>query len=394
MNHNSLASSTSASVSYWVAASLALGVAVTNGFGRLAYALILPDMQADLAWNYTMAGLPNTWNAVGNIAGALASLAMLRKIEPRWVFSIGLLLTALSLLLTGWSRDIEWIGLFRFVAGMGSSAAFAAGGALVAKRFETVPSKSGTAISIYFGGGGLGIVLSSVSLPFFSAQLGPAFWQYSWRMLGALAVFCSIAPLMTAFSIRMPKRQSIKEKYSLASSWPILTGYSLFGGGYIVYLTFAFAWLRVNKVPVIQSSLIWAIIGLMIMLSPVIWRRAMTNWYPSRVLALCAFAACVAGAIPVFSSNYTLIVLSATIYGGSIFIAPSAMTSFTRKHFQSSSWASIMTIATVLFSIFQAISPVIAGTLSDRYGLEAGFVVGSILLLASSVMALYQKKLN
>lgn len=383
-----------AEVSYWYAVSLALGVAVSNGFGRLAYALILPDMRVDLAWNYSMASLPNTWNAVGNIVGALVSLVMLKKTEPRWIFISGVVVTVVSLLLTGSSRDIEWIAFFRFIAGMGASAAFAAGGALVAKKFESAPSKSGTAISIYFGGGGLGIVLSSVSLPFLSAQLGAGLWQYSWLLLGGLGLICAGPPILTAVGIRIPKAASNTAPYSLKSSWRILTGYSFFGGGYIVYLTFAFAWLREHQVPVVESSFIWVIIGIQITLSPLIWKRAMTNWYPSHVLALCAFVTCLAGAIPVFTSNYWLIVISAAIYGGSIFIAPSSMTAFTRKHFPSPSWAAIMTIATVLFSTFQAISPVVAGALSDRTSLEAGFAVGSGLLLTSSLFAICQRRLK
>ena len=142
--------------SFRSALSLALGVTISTGFARFAYALILPDMRADLAWTYSMAGLPNTWNTFGNVIGAIVALIALRKLEPRWVFSSGLLLTSFALLLTGTSRDIELIGFFRLLAGIGGSAAFASGGALVAKQFANAPQRSGMAITIYFGGGGFG----------------------------------------------------------------------------------------------------------------------------------------------------------------------------------------------------------------------------------------------
>ena len=50
---------------------LAMAPAVSNGFARFAYALILPAMRADLGWTYSMAGWINTANAIGYLLGAL-----------------------------------------------------------------------------------------------------------------------------------------------------------------------------------------------------------------------------------------------------------------------------------------------------------------------------------
>jgi len=58
------------------AAALALASAVSLGFGRFAYGLLLPSMRADLAWSYFTAGAMNTANAAGYLAGAL--------LAPRW----------------------------------------------------------------------------------------------------------------------------------------------------------------------------------------------------------------------------------------------------------------------------------------------------------------------
>ena len=55
---------------------LALGVSVGNAFARFAYGLILPAMQSDLEWSYAQSGWINTANALGYIAGASATLAL------------------------------------------------------------------------------------------------------------------------------------------------------------------------------------------------------------------------------------------------------------------------------------------------------------------------------
>ncbi len=381
-------------ISYWSAASLALGIAIATGFGRFAYALILPEMRLDLGWNYALAGLPNTWNAIGNFAGALIALVALRKTEPRWVFITGLLLTCSALLLTGISPRIEIIGLMRFVAGLGGSAAFASGGALVAKLFEPYPKRSGTAIAIYFGGGGFGIALSSITVPLLDSYLGASGWPYSWFLLGVLALASSSAPILVALRVRIKNQSGAPESFSLTSSWPTIASYSLYGGGYIVYLTFAFAWMRENHVSVLGSSFVWVLLGVASMLSPRIWRYPMTHWYPSNVLAFSALVTSAAGVLPLTSPSYAVVALSAVLFGGSFYMAPASVTAFTRKHFAPTTWAPIITILTVLFSSFQAVSPLIAGIVADMYGLEVGFILGSALLLLSALIALKQKQLD
>ena len=65
-----------------VLAGLALGVTVTNGFARFAYGLMLPAMKSEMGWNYAQAGWLNTANALGYIAGAILTMAMIRHVSP------------------------------------------------------------------------------------------------------------------------------------------------------------------------------------------------------------------------------------------------------------------------------------------------------------------------
>ena len=49
----------------WIALGLSTGAAVSLGFSRFAYALLLPPMRASLHWSYVQAGGMNTANALG-----------------------------------------------------------------------------------------------------------------------------------------------------------------------------------------------------------------------------------------------------------------------------------------------------------------------------------------
>src|SRR6201999_2227859 len=78
---------------------LSLAPTVGLGIGRFAYALVLPDLRDALAWAYSAAGLMNTINAAGSLAGALFASRMIRRFglaaSVRW----GTLACVLSLAL-------------------------------------------------------------------------------------------------------------------------------------------------------------------------------------------------------------------------------------------------------------------------------------------------------
>jgi MFS family permease len=96
-----------------IVAGLAMGPAVGLGLGRFAYALLLPAMRADLGWSYAVAGAMNTANAVGYLVGALAAAPIAARVGDKRCFLAGVLLTALSLLATGFVTDIASLALVR-----------------------------------------------------------------------------------------------------------------------------------------------------------------------------------------------------------------------------------------------------------------------------------------
>ena len=91
-----------------VLAGLTLGVMVTNGFVRFAYGLILPAMRAELNWSFAQAGWLNTANAIGYLCGAVITALAIQNISQTKLFSIGLVLTTLSLIATGIETSMWW----------------------------------------------------------------------------------------------------------------------------------------------------------------------------------------------------------------------------------------------------------------------------------------------
>ena len=83
---------------FLIAVLLSFGPTVSNSFARFAYALVLPAMRDDLQLNYSQAGWLNTANAIGYLAGAILTWALVRKTGNRLLFNAGMVLTAVSLL--------------------------------------------------------------------------------------------------------------------------------------------------------------------------------------------------------------------------------------------------------------------------------------------------------
>lgn len=162
--------------SLWPAVGLGLGVAVGNGFARFAYALLLPAMHDDLGWSYAEAGWLNTANALGYILGAISGYILLRSARPSQLFIAGLLLTVVTLAITGLRTDFVWLTLTRIAAGIGAAWVFACGGALVAERYRASPELRGTATGLCFTGAGIGILVSGVLVGPVLAYFGNQAW--------------------------------------------------------------------------------------------------------------------------------------------------------------------------------------------------------------------------
>src|SRR4051812_38369336 len=101
---------------------LALAPAVAIGFGRFGYALVLPAMRADLGWTYAQSGALNTANALGYLAGALLTAAVIRRRGLRSVMLSGLAVSVGALLLAGLTHSYPLLLVCRALVGI--SAAF------------------------------------------------------------------------------------------------------------------------------------------------------------------------------------------------------------------------------------------------------------------------------
>ena len=380
-----------------VLAGLALGVTVTNGFARFSYGLILPTMQSDLGWNYAQAGWLNTANALGCIAGAVLTMLMIRQYSATSLFSFGLITTTLALLATGLISDLWWQTLWRILVGFFGAMSFSTAGVLAAGLFPNDPRSNALAISILFGtGGGLSIVLSGASLPLFLAHYGAEHWPLAWIIIAAICLLFLPLCLWSATKLKRPtpKQADAPAPIPIAQIWAQLAGYAGFGLGYIVFLTFLSAWMTQQAASASFIAAVWILLGLCICVSPLVWRPILTRHASGLPLAMILTCIALGSALPVLFPGNLSLLLAVIIFGLSVFMAPSAVTNFTRQNLPERSWGVAISLFTVVFAVAQTLGPYAAGLLGDLAGdIGISLLGASGLLLLGAVIALTQKPL-
>jgi MFS family permease len=375
---------------------LALGVTVTNGFARFAYGLILPAMKSEMGWTYAQAGWLNTANAMGYIAGAILTMILIRHIPPTRLFAIGLVATTLALLATGLHAALWWQTLWRIVAGVVGAMSFSTAGALAAGLFQGDPRRNALAIAILFGsGGGLGIVLAGAALPLMLDAWGPASWPLGWIVIGAMSLSFVPLGLWAAFQLRAPvQKQGKPVPLPIWRMLPELLGYAGFGLGYIVYLTFLSAWMTEQQASAPFIALVWVVLGLSICLSPLVWRPILARFASGVPLAMILTGIAIGSALPVLLPQGPVLLISAVVFGLSVFMAPGAVTSFARQNLPADSWGRAISLFTVVFAVAQTAGPYGAGLVGDVFGnIGISLLAASGLLLLGAVAALMQKPL-
>ena len=382
---------------WMVLAGLALGVTVTNSFARFAYGLILPAMKSEMAWTYAQAGWLNTANALGYIVGAVITMLFIGRRSPTLLFAFGLITTTIALLATGLNAALWWQTMWRILAGLFGAMSFSTAGVLVAGLFKDSPRHNALAIAILFGtGGGVGIVLAGAALPGMLDHYGNSSWPMAWVAVGAVSVSFLPLSLWAAAQLSVPVQiQSKAPALPIRRILAQMAGYAGFGLGYIVYLTFLSAWMTEQSASAGFISAVWVLLGLCICISPLVWRPILARHASGVPLAMILSCIALGSALPVLWPGSLSLLISAVVFGLSVFMAPSAVTNFTRQNLPPESWGQAISLFTVIFAVAQTLGPYGAGVVGDlSHNIGTGLLVAAALLLIGALIAWTQKPLH
>lgn len=373
---------------------LSLAMAVGNSLARFAYALILPAMRDDLAWSYTQAGALNTVNAVGYLVGSFLAFASVRRLGPKLPFIAGLWATALSVLATALVRDFTAIAAIRLVTGIAAAYVFITGGVLAASIFPRDARRAAAAIAIYFAGGGVGLLITALTLPVLLELRGDAAWPEAWLLLGGISLAMSALATLAARPVLAPPPLRVAAAWSKRPLLPLFIGYGCFALGYFAYMTFIVAWMRELGASGSEVALVWAALGLSTVLSMRIWARPMATWPAGRPFAAVMATVGIGAALPLVGGGLVVMLISALLFG-CFFMVPATVTAFIKTALPPTLWGEAMAAFTLAFSLLQCVGPAATGYLADVTGsLAAGLGVSAAILLLGAVVGLQQRPIG
>lgn len=390
-----------------MACALSLAAAVSLGVTRFAYGLLLPPMRADLGWSYTLAGSMNTANALGYFLGALLTPWLLRRIDAASLMLAGALLASVFMGLCGFFTDSGMLLAQRALAGLASALVFITGGVLAARLAATQPGRSGLLLGIYYGGSGFGILLSALAVPFaLEVFAGGSFaaWAWAWWLLALLCLVASAMLLWPARALRpllagAGGRSAQAQRFGWRDFGFALTGYALFGVGYIGYMTFVIALLREQGTSAAAVTTFYAFLGIACMASSRVWAGLLDRHRNGRALATLNGLLAVAAILPALTQSWPLILLSGVMFGGIFLSVVASTTALVRHNLPAADWPAGISAFTTVFALGQIVGPVVVGWIADRgsggdaAALGRGLVFSALALALGALLASRQRAL-
>ena len=389
---------------------LSLGAAISLGVTRFAYGLLLPVMRADLGWSYTLAGAMNTVNAAGYLAGALITPWLMRRWGAARVLLAGALLASVFMGLSGFFTGAAPLLLQRFLAGVASALVFIAGGLLAARLGAHAPAHAGLLLGLYYGGVGWGIVLSALAVPrLLAAASGQAHgWAWSWWGLAAACVLATLGlwwparrmqqaeAAAAAAAVPAQRPAAVPEApVPLRRMAPALAGYTLFGVGYIGYMTFVIALLRQHGVSGGAITTFYALLGVAVLASARLWADLLDRARGGGALALLNALLGLATLLPAVTEAWPAVLASGLLFGAVFLSVVASTTAFVRHNLPPAQWARGIAAFTIVFAAGQIVGPTVVGWIADGPGgLARGLLYSAAALWLGALLAWRQQPLR
>ena len=385
----------------WLALALSAGAAVSLGITRFAYGLLLPPMRADLGWTYTLAGAMNTVNALGYLLGALLTPRLMQRWGAARVLMVGAALATLFMALSGFFTSTAPLLAQRLLAGVASAFVFIAGGLLAARLGALQPARGGPLIGLYYGGTGFGIALSALLVPAVleGASVLPHGWAWAWWALAGACWALTVLMWWPARALRrlapvLAATGAPVQAFRWRSFGFALAGYTMFGVGYIGYMTFVIALLREQGASGPAVTVFYALLGLAVLVSPRVWAGLLDRYKGGQVLALFNLLLGVATVLPALTSWWPVVLASGLLFGGVFLSLVASTTALVRHNLPQAAWGAGISAFTIVFAAGQIVGPTIVGWIADGPGgLARGLVFSACALWTGAVLAWRQREL-
>lgn len=389
-----------------------LGVFGAIGLARFGYTTLLPLMQYELGLTNEQTGLIATYNLIGYLILSLLGGVLASHYGPKIVSSIGLMVVALGMLLTGFGQNFFIISLWRCITGLGSGAANIAIMGLWSSWFSE--NKRGMAAGIAVTGASFALILTGIFVPAIADIKGFEVWRGFWI---AFSVITFIIGLLIYLLIKnKPDEINLKpignndsntynntnnnsnkscwnDVYKSYNVWWLGLVYTCFGFSYIIYMTF-FVKHLISEIGYSQTraGTLFMILGWVSLSSGLIWGIISDKIGRKKTLIILYLIQ--TAAFGLFAFNISVFfILSAILYGITAWSIPAIMAALCGDTLGDKLAPAALGFITLFFGIGQAAGPFIAGKIADITGsFFYVFLLASFVALIGGILALMIKK--
>jgi len=369
--------------------SLVIGV----GVARFAFTSLLPSMLDD-GLDLTLAGLLASVNFVGYLGGSILAVFITNLHTKVQLFRLGILLSILTTIVLGVTRDeTVWI-LARIVAGFGSAMVLVVGSAIVMTKLNF--ENKTQAMGIHFSGIGFSILLSDLTVRVIMGLGGT--WQQAWiglALFGAL-----LAPfVLRTLSIDSAGRQNVEHhRFSFAVFTPLalllIVAYFTEGVGFVVQGTFLPD--IINSVDGLEGygGYTWLLVGIAGIPSSILWMRLAQRYGSINMIIVAMLMQVVGILIPTLTQLPWLNLLSGILYGGT-FVGLVALFLNLGGQLAGKNPVVLMGALTSAYGIGQVTAPLYSVALTEHFGsYDAALYLTAGITAAGAILMILGRKIR
>ena len=366
---------------------------LTVGLARFAYTPMLPVMRDGAGLSDLAGGWLATFNYLGYITGALIA-ATTSSLQRKFVmYRIGLVLGVLTTAAMGLTDNVYWWILWRYLAGLSSTAGLLLASGLALNwliRHQYKPE-----LGVHFAGLGIGIAISGIAV---GLMIGRLDWAEQWLGLGLLGLMFAVPAwlwLPAPAPVTTGPQQSASADPTPDRRWMrlFIAAYFCAGAGYVVSATFIVAILE--RLPIFSGwgSWVWVLVGLAAAPSTFLWDRIATLTGGLRALMLAYALQIVSIVLPAMSEGSAANLLAAVLYGNTFVGIVSLTLSIIGRRFPANP-AKAMARLTISYGIAQIVVPAIAGYIASVTGSYHGalWLAAAMMVLGIGALAAAQRR--
>jgi MFS family permease len=294
----------------------------------------------------------------------------------------------LSLLMSAVTGDFIVFSAARLVSGIAAAFAFIAGGALAAHVAEAQATRKAFYLSLFYIGPAAGILISGLTAPFLLDEFGPGSWWVVWGVLAGISgAMALLLPAARVPEPQLPAGTATSAGIRTGKVMLYLTGYALFGAGYIAYMTFMIAHVRNAGGGAMAQSAFWTCLGAGAFAQPWTWGGILAKARSGRVTALLIAITAVGALIPLMGNSPVVLAASALIFGNAFFAVVSSTSAFARLNYPPAVWPKAIAMMTIAFGLGQTLGPIATGAITDAVGSLSYALNISTAVLVAGVIA-------